>query len=375
VFHALARKGSLSMMRLHQLAQLVGGNLTSAEDPEVTGAASIARANESQITFACTDKHHDLFIASNATAAVVPRSITSSSKPCICVDDVEAAFAKIAAHFKPPIERPKNGISPAATVSPISTIADDVCIHPGAVIMDGVQIGSGSEIFPNTTVMENVRIGENVKVYPNVTIYENTVIGNRSIIHAGAVLGAFGFGYKSGSGQHVLSAQLGNVVIGEDVEIGANTTIDRGTYDSTTIGDGSKLDNLVMVGHNCLIGNHNLLCSQVGIAGSCETGDYVVMGGQVGLADHLTIGDQVQIGAKSGLMHDAEPKQKLFGIPARPAREEMQLVASRAKLPEMRRTLKRIEKSVELLASQQAVNAPANQNASDEEDQTETKAA
>ena len=187
--------------------------------------------------------------------------------------------------------------------------------------MDGVQIGSGSVIFPNTTVMENVCIGKNVTVYPNVTIYENTIIGDRSTIHAGAVLGAFGFGYKSGDDGHVLSAQLGNVVLGEDVEIGANTTIDRGTYDSTTIGNGSKLDNLVMIGHNCAIGDHNLLCSQVGIAGSSQTGDYVVMAGQVGLADHLTIGDRAQIGAQSGLMHNVEPNQVMFGSPAKPMRE------------------------------------------------------
>lgn len=364
------------MMRLHQLAQLVGGNLTSTEDPEISGAASISRASTSQITFACTSKHHELFLASQATAAIVPRSISASDKPCICVDDVELAFAKIAAHFKPPIERPKNGISSAATVSPISTIADDVRIHPGAVIMDGVQIGSGSEIFPNATVMENVRIGQNVKVYPNVTLYENTVIGDRSIIHAGAVLGAFGFGYKSGSGRHLLSAQLGNVVVGDDVEIGANTTIDRGTYDSTTIGNGSKLDNLVMVGHNCSVGEHNLLCSQVGIAGSSETGAYVVMGGQVGVADHITIGDQVQIGAKSGLMHDAAPKQKLFGTPARPVREEMQLIASRAKLPEIRRTLKQLEKSVQKLVNNSSKNnSSTDQAGADQEDSAETRAA
>ena len=339
------------MMRLHQLAQLVGGNLTSAEDPVINGAASINRATNTQITFACSTKHHEQFLDSEAGAAIIPKEIETSDKPCIRVDNVQAAFAKIAGHFKPPIERPNNGISPQAIVSPIATIAEDACIHPGAVIMDGVQIGSGSVIFPNTTVMENVCIGENVTVYPNVTIYENTIIGDRTIIHAGAVLGGFGFGYKSDEGQHVLSAQLGNVVLGEDVEIGANTTVDRGTYDSTTIGNGSKLDNLVMIGHNCAIGNHNLLCSQVGIAGSSQTGDYVVMAGQVGLADHLTIGDGAQIGAQSGLMHNVEPNQVMFGSPAKPMREEMQIVASRAKLPEMRKRLRRLEKEIAKLTA------------------------
>ncbi len=341
------------MMRLHQLAQLVGGNLTSAEDPVINGAASINRATSSQITFACSEKHHDQFLSSDAAAAIIPKTIETSSKPCIRVENVEAAFAKIAGHFKPLIERPNNGISPQAIVSPIATIADDACIHPGAVIMDGVQIGSGSVIFPNTTIMENVCIGENVTVYPNVTIYENTVIGNRSTVHAGAVLGAFGFGYKSNDGQHMLSAQFGNVVLGEDVEIGANTTVDRGTYDSTTIGNGTKLDNLVMIGHNCSIGDHNLLCSQVGIAGSSQTGDHVVMAGQVGVADHLTVGDNAQIGAKSGLMHNVEANKTFFGCPAKPVREEMLLLASRSKLPEMRKKLKELEKEITKLTGEQ----------------------
>ena len=338
------------MMRLHQLAQLVGGNLTSAQDPVINGAASITRATDTQITFACSEKHHEHFLSSNAAAAIIPKTIETSDKPCIRVENVEAAFAKIAGHFKPPIERPNNGISPQAIVSPIATIAEDACIHPGAVIMDGVQIGSGSVVFPNSTIMENVCIGENVTVYPNVTVYENTIIGDRSVIHAGAVLGGFGFGYKSDNGKHLLSAQLGNVVLGEDVEIGANTTVDRGTYDSTTIGNGTKLDNLVMVGHNCSIGDHNLLCSQVGIAGSSQTGNHVIMAGQVGVADHLEIGDNAQIGAQSGLMHNVEANQTFFGTPAKPMREEMKQLASRAKLPEMRKKLKALEKEVARLA-------------------------
>ncbi|MEL7499128.1 MAG: UDP-3-O-(3-hydroxymyristoyl)glucosamine N-acyltransferase [Planctomycetota bacterium] len=346
------------MTQLHELSQLVGGNLTSQPDRTITGAASIARATSTEITFANSAKHFQQFLNSDAAAAVIPLALEplwesasseqqdGAAKPCIMVDDVDDSFIQIATQFKPPIDRAKIGISPQAIVSPTAKIADGVCVHAGAVIMDDVEIGPGSVIFPNVTVMENAIIGSHVKIYPGATIYEKTVIGDRAIIHAGAVLGAFGFGYKSATGMHLLSAQLGNVVVGDDVEIGANTTIDRGTYDATTIGTGTKLDNMVMVGHNCVIGQHNLLCSQVGIAGSCETGDYVVMGGQVGLADHLTIGSQVSIGAKSGLMHDVESGQKYFGIPARPAREEMRIVANRAKLPEMRKQLKEMQKSI-----------------------------
>ena len=345
------------MRRLGELAQLVGGELVAQSDVndlanlEIVGAASVARAGAQEITFVTSEKYIEAFLDSQAVAAIVSHDVEVLEKPCIRVDDVTAAFIELVELFQPPIERPSIGISPQAIVSPSARISDDVCIYPGAVIMDNVEIGFGSVIYPNVTVMENSVIGANVQIFPNSVLYENTVVGDRSIIHAGVVLGAYGFGYRSNSGVHELSAQLGNVVIGNDVEIGANSTIDRGTYDSTTVGSGTKLDNLVMIGHNCVVGDHNLLCSQVGVAGSCTTGDYVVMGGQVGMADHLNIGSHVSIGAKSGLMHDIAEGQKYFGIPARPAREEMQILANRARLPEMRKTIKKIVKQLDELTS------------------------
>ncbi len=357
------------MKRLGELSEIIGGQLLAQPKLEITGAASIARAGESEITFVTSAKHFQEFIDSYAAAAIVGAQCASNShlidaceKPVIIVEDVASAFVEIVELFQPPIERDRVGISPNAIISPSAKIGDDVCIHAGAVVMENSEIGYGSIIYPNATVMENCQIGAHVQIFPGAVLYENTVVGDRSILHAGAVLGAFGFGYKSNSGRHVLSAQLGNVVIGDDVEIGANTTIDRGTYDSTTVGNGTKLDNLVMIGHNCVIGEHNLLCSQVGIAGSCTTGDYVVMGGQVGLADHLKIGSHVSIGAKSGLMHNIEDNQKVFGIPARPAREELQILASKAKLPEIRKTIKQIVKKIEQLASDQGSSGNAGES-------------
>ncbi|MFK7768821.1 MAG: UDP-3-O-(3-hydroxymyristoyl)glucosamine N-acyltransferase [Mariniblastus sp.] len=343
------------MRRLDELAALVGGEVTTQPDLEISGAGSISRAGTTEITFVTSPKHFEDFLKSSAAAAVVSFELdgnaTPTGKPCIQVDNVEDSFAEIVALFKPPVQRERVGISHQAIVSPTAKISDDVCIYPGAVVMDNVEIGCGSVIFPNATVMENCKIGANVRIFPGAVLYENTVVGDRSIIHAGAVIGAFGFGYKSGSGQHVLSAQLGNVVIGDDVEIGANSTIDRGTYDSTVIGSGTKIDDLVMVGHNSVVGKHNMYCSQVGIAGSCTIGDYVVMGGQVGLADHLTLGSHVTLGAKSGLMHDMADNLKFFGIPARPAREQLQIYASSAKLPEMRKALTKLSKQVETLSN------------------------
>lgn len=347
------------MKRLGELAELVGGRVSANPDLEIAGAASISRAGPESITFVNSPKFLDSFLQSDAIAAVVTSEIETDQKPCIVVENVVEAFNQIAELFKPPIKRPSIGISPNATVSPTARIAEDVCIYPGAVVMDDVEIGCGTVIFPNVTIMEGCRIGAHTKLYPNSTLYENTIVGDRAIIHAGAVLGAFGFGYKSKSGQHILSAQLGNVVIGDDVEIGANTTVDRGTYDSTTIGNGTKLDNLVMVGHNCVIGEHNLFCSQVGIAGSCTTGEYVVMGGQVGLADHLHIGSKASLAAQSGLMHDVEEGARMFGTPARNAREALQITAIQGKLPELRKTVSKIVKRIEKLETDKSADSRA----------------
>jgi UDP-3-O-[3-hydroxymyristoyl] glucosamine N-acyltransferase len=186
-------------------------------------------------------------------------------------------------------------------------------------------------------------LGAGVVIFPNAVLYENTQVGNRCIIHANAVLGAYGFGYETHQGRHRLSAQLGHVVIGDDVEIGAGATIDRGTYGATTVAEGTKIDNLVMIAHNCRIGRHNLLCSQVGIAGSTRTGDYVVMAGQVGVKDHITIGDGAMLGAKAGIKDDVPAGARVVGIPGTPEREQAILQAALRKLPEMRKQLKSLQ--------------------------------
>lgn len=336
--------------RLSELAKLVNGTIVCKDDPEIAGAASISRAGASDVTFATSAAALMQFMNSDGLAVVTSEPLLREAgftKPAIVAENPEAAFVMIAETFKSPIRRDAQGISDQATVYPTAELAEDVVVYPGAVIMGGVKIAAGSVIYSNVTIMENCEIGSETEVFPGTTIYENTQIGNRCIIHAGAVLGAYGFGYKSADGQHRLSAQLGNVVLGDDVEVGANTTIDRGTYESTTIGDGTKIDNLVMIGHNCQIGRNNLLCSQVGIAGSCMTGDNTVMGGQVGLGDHLNVGSNVSIGAKSGLMQDVPDGKHMFGIPARTARETMQIVAHQAKLPAMRKELRALMTQME----------------------------
>ena len=223
----------------------------------------------------------------------------------------------------------------------------DVEVHPFARIGEDVTIGARVTIHSGVCLMDGCQIGEDAVVFPNAVLYEDTVIGARTIIHAGAVIGAYGFGYQVVAGHHRLTAQLGNVILGADVEVGAGTTIDRGTYGPTTIGDGTKIDDQVMVAHNCHIGKHNMLCSQVGIAGSTSTGDYVVLAGQVGVRVRIHIGSRSVIGAKGGVVNDVPDDSRLLGAPAQPERDTKLQLAALTKLPEMRQQLKKLQRTVD----------------------------
>jgi UDP-3-O-[3-hydroxymyristoyl] glucosamine N-acyltransferase len=205
-----------------------------------------------------------------------------------------------------------------------------------------VIIGDRVTISAGVKVMAGCQIGADTMLFPNVVLYENTVIGERCIIHACAVLGAYGFGYDSSQGIHVLSQQLGNTVLGDDVEVGACSTIDRGTYSPTLIGNGTKIDNLVMVAHNCRIGKHNLICAGTGIAGSSMTDDYVVMAGRVGIRDHVHIGKGAVLGAMAGVISNVPDGARVVGIPATPEKEQMRMQVAKARLPEMRQELKKL---------------------------------
>jgi UDP-3-O-[3-hydroxymyristoyl] glucosamine N-acyltransferase len=274
--------------------------------------------------------------------------------PVVRVEDVHRAFLAVLCHFRPPRELLRRGVSPQAAVSPTARLAEDVEIHPHATVGEDVEIGRGTTIHSGVHVMAGSRIGEDVTIFPGAVLYENTVVGPRCLIHANAVLGAYGFGYDSSEQGHVLSAQWGNVVLEADVEIGAGTTIDRGTYGATIIGAGTKVDDLVMVAHNCRIGRHNMLCSQVGIAGSTTTGDFVVMAGQVGVRDHVHIGHRAVLGAMAGVSNDVPEDACMIGIPATPEREQKVKQAALSKLPEMRRQLKQLHRTVDHLVEQMA---------------------
>jgi UDP-3-O-[3-hydroxymyristoyl] glucosamine N-acyltransferase len=340
---------------LREIAEIVDGRLEGDGALLISGAAIIRDAQPGDITLADDAKLAPQLAASHASAALVGRNYTPLNMPFVAVDNVHRAFAAVLARLRPEHANGERGIDPGAEVHPTAIVPASAYVAAGAkigphvVLGEHVSVGPGTILHAGVQILHSSQLGADCEIFPNVVLYENTKLGDRVVIHAGAVIGAYGFGYDSSSGSHQRSAQLGNVEIESDVEIGACTTIDRGTYGPTRIGEGTKIDNQVMIAHNCRIGRHNLICSHVGIAGSCTTGDYVVMAGQVGLRDHVQIGDRVTLGAKSGVMHDVPAGSTLVGAPAIPVKEQMLIVAASFKLPEMRKQLKALERTVEML--------------------------
>jgi UDP-3-O-[3-hydroxymyristoyl] glucosamine N-acyltransferase len=340
------------------LAHIAGGKLRGDGDAVIHGAAILRDAGPGEITFCDRSELLKEVEASSASAVLMPPKLKTDRMATITVDDVATAFGRIVFHFRPPRMRRSIGISPGAQVSRFAKLADGVEVHGGATIDDDVTLAAGCVIHGGVHIMAGCKIEEDVTIFPGAVLYEHTLVGQRCIIHAGAVLGAYGFGYESSTGKHVLSAQLGYVVLEADVEVGACTTIDRGTYGPTLIGQGTKIDNQVQVAHNCRIGKHNLICSQVGIAGSTTTGDYVVLAGQVGVKDHIHIGNRVIIGATSGVHCDVPDGEVWLGTPAAPAKAQRAQVMALAHLPEMRRELRTLQKQIAALLAEREAQRP-----------------
>jgi UDP-3-O-[3-hydroxymyristoyl] glucosamine N-acyltransferase len=325
---------------------MVDGQLQGDGNIPITGADIIRDARPGDITFADNARLAARLAACRAAAVLTPLDFQPDGMPFVMVVNVHEAFSRIVAHFRPPQQNHREGVAATAVVSPTAKLGRHVVVHENAVIGDQVIVGDRSVIHSGVQIMAGCRLGEDAVLFPNVVLYENTVVGSRTLIHAGAVIGAYGFGYTTVAGRHRLSPQLGYVQLGDDVEIGACTTIDRGTYGATVVGDGTKIDNHVMIAHNCRIGRHNIICSQVGIAGSATTGDYVVMAGQVGIRDHVNIGDGVTLGAKAGVMSDIPSGGTYVGIPATPERQQMQILAALQKLPELKKQLRTLQQTV-----------------------------
>jgi UDP-3-O-[3-hydroxymyristoyl] glucosamine N-acyltransferase len=333
--------------------------LGDASQP-IQSARPLGEAQAGDLTFIETERHLAALLSSPASAALVPASVGADLAPgkvLIQSADPLMHFAQIVLHLRGAPPERAAFIHPRAMIDPSVRLGPGASIAAGATVEAGVVIGARVYLAAGVVVGRDCRLGDDVQLHPNVVLYPRTILGNRVIIHAGSVIGADGFGYRLQGGRHVKVPQLGHVEIGDDVEIGACTTIDRGTFGATSIGAGTKIDNLVQIGHNCRIGRHNLLVSQLGIAGSSSTGDYVVLAGQVGVTDHVHIGDRTIIGAKAGVTKDIPPDQRMLGAPATPEREQKRILMSVERLPEMRQQLRRIIKHLGLDESDGATEA------------------
>ena len=329
-----------------ELAALVGGQFALPADGAKTirGGAAIAEAGEGDLTFFGNAKYLAALKSCRATAALVPVDFAESIPPvAIRVANPSLAFAQLLARFAPAPIAHAPGVHPSAVVGRDVSIADSASIQPFVVIEDGASVGAGSVVGAHGYIGHGAKVGAGCLLHPRVTVGARCVVGDRVILHSGVVLGSDGFGYEMSGGKHVKIPQTGIVQIDDDVEIGANTTIDRARFGRTWIGEGTKIDNLVQIAHNVVIGRHSLVVALTGIAGSVKIGNYVTLAGQVGIVGHIEIGDQVIVAAKSGISKDIPAKEVVWGSPSLPMREAKEQLALVRRLPKLYDRVKMLE--------------------------------
>ena len=336
-------------MKLSELAEKTGARV-EGEDVEITGAAGLDEAREGHVTFLSNPRYTPRVKTTTASAIYLAEDIQTDRQISILrVKDPYLAYTRALRIFYP--ERPITPfIDPSAVVDPSALVAKHVQIGACVVIGKNVHIADGVCLFPNVTIYDDVTIGKDCVIHSGVAIRERTEIGERVVIYNNAVIGCDGFGYAKDEERHWLKIpQAGRVVLEDDVEVGAGTTIDRASTGESRIGRGSKLDNLVQIGHSCTVGEDSLLCAQVGLAGSSHIGSRVILAGQAGVAGHLTIGDDVVLTAKSATSHDIPPGKVISGIPAFDNRDWLRSVAAFRRLGEMQRTVRELEKRIKEL--------------------------
>jgi len=341
-------------MKLSELAEKTGARI-EGEDVEITGAAGLDEAREGHVTFLANPRYTPRVETTSASAIYLAEDVkTDRSISVLRVKDAYLAYTRALRIFYP--EKPITPfIDPSAVIDPSARVAKHVQIGACVVIGKNVQIADGVCLFPNVTVYEDVSIGRDSVIHSGVAIRERTEIGERVVIYNNAVIGCDGFGYAKDEERRWLKIpQAGRVVLEDDVEVGAGTTIDRASTGESRIGRGSKLDNLVQIGHSCTVGEDSLLCAQVGLAGTSHIGSRVILAGQAGVAGHLTIGDDVVLTAKSATSHDIPPGKVISGIPAFDNRDWLRSVAAFRRLGEMQRTVRELEKRVKELEAKQS---------------------
>jgi UDP-3-O-[3-hydroxymyristoyl] glucosamine N-acyltransferase len=338
---------------LAELAPLIGGELIGEGSIEIRGVAPVDPVDalrNGDITLAENEQYFRKAHASNVSAIVVSFDAPSSAKPLIRVKKTTLALAKLLAIFHPE-EKPAAGVHPTASVGRDVRLGNGVHIGPNAVVKDGASIGDRSVVDAGAVVGERVIVGADCVIRSNATLYRDIGLGDRVIVHSGAVIGSDGFGYVLDGKTRVKIPQVGTVIIEDDVEIGANVAIDRSTLGATVIKRGTKIDNLVQIAHNVVIGENTVVCGLTGISGSVTIGDNVTLAGQVGLADHVAIGSNATVGAQSGVTKDLPGDQYYLGSPAVPIGQASRQYAVIANLPELSKRVRELERQIEELKS------------------------
>ncbi len=339
---------------LAELAAGLGGTVVGDGSVVIRGVAGIREALPGDLTFLANARYESHLAETRASAVICDRQPRACAIPLLQVENPYLAFQQAVRVFRPDLYRPAPGVHPTAVIAPDATLGTDVSIGPYCVIESGARIGARAVVMSGGYIGGRVELGDECFLYPRVVVREECVIGARCILHAGVVIGADGFGFAFDAGRYHKIPQVGNVVIGDDVEIGANSCVDRATTDSTRIGDGTKLDNLVQIGHNVNVGRHCIIVAQVGVAGSTELEDYVTLGGQAGIAGHLRIEKGAVVAAQSGVSRNVKSKEVVSGYPAVAHGAWKRVSVLLRKLPQLFQKTRELEQRVEALEQQPA---------------------
>ena len=334
-----------------QIAEFVQGRIEGQENATVHTFAKIEEGTPGAISFLSNPKYTHYLYETKSSIVLINEDVELEkpvSPTLIRVKNAYECVAKLLQLYES-MKPQKSGIDPLASISPKATIGKDVYIGAFACIADGAVIGNGTQIYPHTVIGEGVKIGENCLFYPNITVYQGCIIGNNVTIHAGSVIGADGFGFAPNTNGYTKIPQIGIVVIEDDVEIGANTCVDRSTMGQTVIHKGVKLDNLIQVAHNCEIGENTVMSAQVGMAGSTKIGSWCMVGGQAGFSGHIKIADKTFIGAQAGVISNTKSGQQLIGAPAIDSKVFFKARAIDSKLPDMYKQLGALQREVDEL--------------------------
>ncbi len=332
-------------MKLKEIARLVNGKIQGESDPEITSVAQLDEAMRGQVTFLANPKYVSLLPVTKASAVIVQegKSYPGVTVPLVFVKNVYVALAGILKKLMPPMREIIKGISKNSVIGKKVRLGKNAAVGDYAVIGDGVSIGDDSQVHPNVCIGPGAEIGSNVLICPNVTIMHGVKLGNNVIVQSGTVIGSDGYGYATVDGRHFKVPQVGTVVVEDDVEIGANVTIDRAAIGKTVIGAGTKIDNLVMIAHNVKIGKNCLIIAQVGISGSTVVGNNVIIAGQAGLVGHIEIGDNAVVGAKSGVSKSVPANQIVSGYHAREHKLSRRIVVQQEKLTQLFKDVKELK--------------------------------